>query len=64
MDKRFVLDKQHQSGSASIEYIVLSAMVISALFIPVPPFDVSLVDWFLDTLRAFQANSTYLMSLP
>ncbi len=56
--------KQRQSGSASIEYIVLSAMIISTLFLPIPPFDISLVDWFLDTLRAFQANSTYLLSLP
>ncbi len=56
--------RDRHSGSASIEYIVLSAMIISSLFLPIPPFDVSLVDWFLDTLRAFQANSTYLLSLP
>lgn len=56
--------KFRENGSASIEYIVLSAMIISSLFLPIPPFDVSLVDWFLDTLRAFQANSTYLLSLP
>ena len=55
---------EHQYGSASVEYIVLSVMIISTLFLPIPPFDVSLVDWFLSTLRAFQANSTYLMSLP
>ncbi len=59
------LDKiRPQNGSASVEYIVVTSLIIAALFAPIPPFDVSLLDWFLDSLRAFQANTTYLLSLP
>jgi hypothetical protein len=54
----------NQSGSASVEYVVVTVVMMAILFAPLPHFDQSLVSLFLDSLRAFQANSTYLLSLP
>lgn len=55
---------QKQAGSASVEYVLVTLAVMTALFFPVPGLDVSIVDYFLDALRGFQANTTYLLSLP
>jgi len=54
-----------QRGSATIEYFIGTVAVVVSIFIfPVPGFDAPLVTVFLDALKAFQDNTTYLMSLP
>ena len=52
------------SGAASAEYVVVTFVVIVTLFLPVPGMGDSLVGLVMDALRGFQANTTYLMSLP
>ncbi len=58
------ISSSHQRGSASIEYVIGTTAVIASLFLPMPGFDASLITVFLDALKAFQDNTTYLMSLP
>lgn len=53
-----------QLGSASVEYAVVTTVVIGVLFAPLPGLDASIVDYTLDALRGFQANTTFLLSLP
>ena len=53
-----------QRGSASVEYVVLTLTVVATLFLPLPGLDESLVNTLVSALRQFQANTTYLLSLP
>lgn len=55
---------ERQKGSASVEYAVLTFVVVTALFMPLPGLGESLVETLVSALRQFQANSTYLYSLP
>lgn len=56
--------RQSTRGSSSVEYCVVSAVVIATLFVPLPGLDESLVNTFLMALKQFQSNTTYLMSMP
>lgn len=51
-------------GSASVEYVILTLMVVATLFLPLPGLDESLFNTLITAMRQFQANSTYLLSLP
>ena len=53
-----------QGGSASVEYTVLTFVVVTVLFVPLPGIGESLVETVVSALRQFQANSTYLYSMP
>ena len=53
-----------QRGSASVEYVLLTLTVVGVLFLPLPGMDDSLVNTMISALRQFQANTTYLLSLP
>lgn len=55
---------ERQSGSASIEYTVLTLVVVTTLFVPLPGLGESLVETVVSALRQFQSNTTYLYSLP
>ncbi len=55
---------RQQNGSASVEYAVLTFVVVTALFLPLPGLGESLVETLVSALRQFQANTTYLYSLP
>lgn len=58
------LVKSHQQGVVMTEYLVGTVGVAFALFAPIPGLGESAFVFLLDALRGFQANSTYLMSLP
>ncbi|MFK7996040.1 MAG: hypothetical protein AB8B87_18020 [Granulosicoccus sp.] len=53
-----------QTGMVLTEYLVGTLFVAMALFSPVPGLDQSAFIYLLDALRGFQANTTYLMSMP
>lgn len=53
-----------QNGSTSVEYVVLTFVVVTVFFVPLPGLGESLVDTLVSALRQFQANTTYLYSLP
>lgn len=53
-----------QRGSVSVEYVLLTLTVVGVLFLPLPGMDDSLVNTMISALRQFQANTTYLLSLP
>ena len=55
---------RRQRGAASAEYVVVTGVVVSVLFAPLPGLDGSLVEHVLAALRGFQANSTFLLSMP
>lgn len=55
---------QHQSGTAMSEYLIGTVGVAIALFIPIPGLNESALMYMVEALRGFQANTTYLMSLP
>jgi len=54
----------NQRGSASVEYVLVIVAVVFVLFVPIAGEGRSVVDLLLDALRGFQANSTYLLSMP
>ncbi len=56
--------EKRQNGSASVEYAVLTFVVVTVLFVPLPGLGESLVETLASALRQFQANTTYLYSLP
>lgn len=57
--------KSSQQGAATLEYTVVTLMVIVALFIPVGgEGSLSGVEMLLQGLRNFQMHTTYLLSLP
>ncbi len=56
--------RRYQSGSSTVEYAIGTSAVIASLFLPIPGFDASLITVFLDALKEFQDNTTYLISLP
>jgi len=52
-------------GSASVEYVLVTGVVIALLFLPLLELgNVSSVEYLLDALKAFQRHTTYLLSLP
>ena len=53
-----------QSGSAMVEYSVVSLITVLTLFVPLPGLDESLLNTLLTAFREFQANTTFLLSLP
>ncbi len=55
---------ERQNGSASVEYAVLTFVIVTVLFLPLPGLGESLVETLVSALRQFQANTTYLYSLP
>ncbi len=53
-----------QSGTAMVEYCVVSLVVVSVLFVPLPGLNDSLLGYLMNALRQFQSHTTYLLSLP
>ena len=53
-----------QDGVVMTEYLVGSVFVAFALFAPIPGLGESAFVFLLDALRGFQANTSYLMSMP
>lgn len=56
--------RSRQGGAASTEYALVTALIIATLFLPLPGSEYSVVGYCLNALRQFQANTTYLLSLP
>jgi len=56
--------KRKQCGSAMVEYSVLTLMIVMVLFVPLPGIEESLLNTMLLALKQFQANTTYLLSMP
>lgn len=61
---RIDLSSDNQKGTALIEYCVVCVAVVTALFVPLPNIDISLLSYFLDVLRQFQSHTTVLISMP
>lgn len=61
---RRVVGVCYQHGSTSVEYIVVTLVIVTTFFVPLPGVGESLVSTFLNALRDFQANSTFLLSMP
>ena len=57
-------DLMGQAGVVMTEYLVGSVFVAFALFAPIPGLGESAFVFLLDALRGFQANTSYLMSMP
>lgn len=56
---------RRQRGSVSTEWVIVTLIMIMALFAPVPGGDGrSVMALFMDALRGFYMNTSYLMSLP
>jgi len=53
-----------QVGAAYIEYVVSTLILVILLFSPLPGLDHSIVDYVMDSIRDFNRNSSYLLSLP
>jgi len=54
----------HETGSVLSEYVVITGMVIAALFVPIPGLGQSAIDFLIISLNAFQSHSIGLLSLP
>ncbi|MDB3935133.1 hypothetical protein N9383_00255 [Granulosicoccus sp.] len=55
---------QSQQGIVITEYVVGTLLLALVLFTPIPGIGESAFTYLLDSLRGFQANTTYLMSVP
>ncbi len=55
--------KQYR-GAASVDYVVVSGVIIAVLFLPMAGESGSLVNMVIDALKHFQANTLYLLSMP
>ena len=64
VSKRNLTISVEQQGIVLTEYLVGTAGVAFVLFAPIPGLGESAFVYLLDALRAFQANTTYLMSMP
>ena len=53
-----------QRGIVITEYVVGTLLLGLVLFTPIPGIGESAFTYLLQSLRGFQANTTYLMSLP
>lgn len=47
-----------------VEYSVVSLITVLTLFVPLPGLDESLLNTLLTAFRDYQANTTFLLSLP
>lgn len=66
-DRRFTgfkVSTKHSSGMVLTEYLIGTTFVAIALFAPIPAVGESAFEFLIGALRAYQANTTYLMSLP
>lgn len=53
-----------QKGHASIEWVVVTLIMVVALFAPIPGEDQSVVGMLMVAMRDFYASMTLLLSLP
>lgn len=52
------------AGSALTESLIVSTIVLLALFVPVPGLGESVLSFLVNAFRGFQANAIYLISIP
>lgn len=53
-----------QFGFVISEYLVITVLLVSLLFLPMPGFDRSLLQWVLDALALHRDAAIYRLSLP
>ncbi len=58
------MNRNAQRGAASVEYVVVTGLVVTVLFVVPVTDDMSVFEYTLAALRSFQANSTFLLSMP
>ena len=51
-------------GHVPVEWVVVTLIIITALFVPVVGDNQSVAAIFMDSIRQFHENSAYLYSLP
>ena len=51
-------------GISYLEYVLTTLVLVVMLFIPPPGLDHSIVDIVMESIRDFNRNTTYLLSLP
>ena len=56
--------RYRQRGMVVTEYLLGTLLMGIVLFAPLPGMGESVFVFLLDSLRGFQANTTYLMSMP
>lgn len=55
---------QRQSGHVLTESLVLTTVLLAAVFLPVPIIDESVFSFLASAIRKFQAHSIYLLAMP
>jgi|GEM_PF-1624482 len=53
-----------QSGFVMTEYLLATLLTVVVLFMPIPGLGESAFIFLINALRGFQANTTYIMSMP
>ena len=53
-----------QSGHIATEWTVIVLIMFAVLFTPLPGIDKSLTSYFMDSVRDYHKNSSYIYSLP
>ena len=53
-----------QAGTVMVEYAIVTLVVVTVLFLPLPGIQDSLITTVMDALRQFQSHTTLLLSLP
>lgn len=63
MRNRVTLQKK-QVGHVATEWTAIVLIVFAVLFMPLPGIDKSLTSYFMDSIRDYHRNSSYIYSLP
>ena len=53
-----------QQGHVSIEWVMVTFLMIVAMFAPMPGTDQSVVGLMMQSIRDFHASNSFLLSLP
>jgi len=53
-----------QKGHVASEWVIVTFLMITALFAPIPGTDQSLVGLMMQSIREFHASNSFLLSLP
>ena len=56
--------KRQQAGHALTESLVLTIILLAALYVPLPGIGESAFTWLVKAIKGFQAHSIYLLALP
>ncbi|PID42073.1 MAG: hypothetical protein CSB48_11750 [Proteobacteria bacterium] len=57
-------NRNRQAGHVITEWVILTFLITTVLFAPIPGYDQSVTAMLMESIRDFHKNSSFLISLP